>query len=148
MQYSEARQGRLFILRLEDGEIVHEAIEEFARKKTIRAAAVIAVGGADGGSRLVVGPEEGRSRPIHPLEHVLEDVHEVAGVGTIFPNGDGEPVLHMHVASGRRDKTVTGCVRAGVKVWHVLEIILIEIVDTGARRLKDTQTGFELLTIG
>ena len=146
MQYSEAKQGRLFVIRLEDGEIVHETIEEFARKKTIRAAAVIAVGGADQGSRLVVGPEEARSRPVHPLEHVLEDVHEVAGVGTIFPDSEGKPVLHMHVAGGRKDKTVTGCVRNGVKVWHVMEIILIEIVDTPARRLKDTQTGFELLT--
>jgi len=27
MQYSEVKQGRIFVLRLEDGEIVHEEIE-------------------------------------------------------------------------------------------------------------------------
>lgn len=30
MKYSEARPGRIFVLRLEDGEIVHEVIERFA----------------------------------------------------------------------------------------------------------------------
>ena len=32
MGYSEARPGRTFILRLKDGEIVHEAIEKSSRK--------------------------------------------------------------------------------------------------------------------
>ena len=32
MKYSEAKQGRTFIIRLEDGDILHEKIEEFARE--------------------------------------------------------------------------------------------------------------------
>ena len=31
MRYAEARQGRVFTLRLEDGEVLHETIEGFAR---------------------------------------------------------------------------------------------------------------------
>jgi predicted DNA-binding protein with PD1-like motif len=145
MKYSQAKQGRVFILRLEDGDILHEEIEKFADAKNIRAAALLAVGGADEGSTLVVGPEQGRVKPIVPLEHVLNDVHEVAGVGTLFPDDTGKPVLHMHGAFGRKGKVVTGCVRNGVRVWHVLEVILIELADTGASRRLDEATGFKLL---
>ena len=145
MKYSEAKQGRTFVIRLEDGDIIHEELEEFARVHSINAAAVIAVGGADEGSKLVVGPEQGRSATIMPIEHVLGDVHEISGVGTIFPDKDHNPVLHMHIACGREESTVTGCVRRGVKVWHLLELILFELLDSSASRIFDEQTGFELL---
>ena len=145
MKYSEAKQGRSFVIRLEDGDIIHEEIEEFARVHSINAAAVIAIGGADVGSKLVVGPEQGRSKTITPMEHILSDVREIAGVGTIFPDKDHNPVLHMHIACGREESTVTGCVRRGVKVWHLLEIILFELVGSSACRRFDEQMGFELL---
>ena len=145
MKYSEADFGRIFILRLEDGEILHETIEAFAAEHAVKAAAVIALGGADEGSKLVVGPEHGRSKIITPMEHLLDDVHEVAGVGTIFPGTGNKPVLHMHIASGRNDSTVTGCVRRGVKVWHILEVVLFELVDSSAHRVLNEQLGFELL---
>ena len=80
-----------------------------------------------------------------PMEHVLRDVHEVAGVGTLFPNAEGQPVLHMHAAAGRGDEAVTGCVRLGVRVWHVLEVVLWELTGTTGRRVVDPTTGFELL---
>ena len=147
MKYSQAHPGRIFILRLEDGEILHETIEAFAREHSITAAAVIAVGGADEGSKLVVGPEEGRSKPVIPMEHVLDNVYEIAGVGTIFPDKAGKPVLHMHIAGGRKDRAVTGCVRRGVKVWQVLEVIIAELVDSRAHRALDAVTGLELLEL-
>lgn len=145
MKASQATPGRVFVLRLEDGDILHECIEEFARVHAIRAGALIVLGGSDAGSRLVVGPEKARALPVTPMVHILDDVHEVAGVGTLFPDADGEPVLHMHVAGGREDATVTGCVRLGVRVWHVMEVVLWELTDTQAWRMPDTATGFSLL---
>ena len=145
MKFSEAKPGRIFVLRLEDGEILHEAIEQFARAQNIQAAALLVVGGADAGSRLVVGPQNDRSTPVVPMEVVLQNAHEAAGVGTIFPNADAEPILHMHAACGRNGDTVTGCVRRGVRVWHVLEVVLWELDHTTARRVRDGATGFELL---
>ncbi len=145
MRYSEAKRGRTFVVRLEDGDVVHESIERFAREKGIRAASVMLLGGADTESRLVVGPEQGRASPPNPMETRLGDVHEIAGVGTIFPDEEGRPVLHMHAACGRRRDTVTGCVRAGVVAWHVGEVIIDELVDTSGVRRKDAQTGFVLL---
>lgn len=146
MIVAEARAGRVFVIRLEDGDILHECLENLAREKGVRAASVIAVGGADEGSHLVVGPRAGRETPIEPMETVLENVHEVCGTGTIFPDEKGEPVLHMHLACGRETNTITGCVRRGVRVWHVLEVIMYEITDTRAQRVKDATTGFALLS--
>jgi predicted DNA-binding protein with PD1-like motif len=145
MKYAQARQGRIFVIRLEDGEVVHEVIENFAMQQSIRGATLIVIGCADEGSTLVVGPRVGRTLPIDPMTHILQNVHEVAGVGTIFPDDEGKPVLHMHMACGRRAETSTGCVRRGVRVWHVMEIILFEILDSTGVRLLEPASGFKLL---
>ena len=145
MKFSTAKYGRVFILRLENGEIVHETIERFAREQSIGAATAIVIGGADKGSRLVAGPEDPDARPIRPLEHVLDNPHEVAGAGTIFPNEKGEPVLHMHMMCGRGGATATGCVRRGVVVWKVLEVVLLELTDSTARRVFAPEMGFEMM---
>ncbi len=146
MKYSEAKLGRIFVIRLEDGEIVHEVIEAFALEHSIHAASLIILGGADEGSRLVVGPENGRGAPpVIPLERVLDDVREVTGTGTIFPDDEGNPILHLHMACGRNSSTITGCIRQGVRVWHVMEVSLFELTGTSARRLRDAATGFKFL---
>ncbi len=148
MKYSKAEAGRVFVIRLEDGEVIHEEIEKLAREEAIRAGSMIMVGGADEGSKLVVGPVNGRATSISPMEHKLENVHEVLGAGTLFPDQQGEPLLHMHIACGRQDSTVTGCVRRGVKAWQVLELILYELVNTNAARVPDPELGFALLDPG
>lgn len=146
MKYSQADPGRIFIIRLEDGEILHKEIEEFAKKEGISAAALVALGGIDRESVLITGPEHGRTETITPMETVIQNVHEATGTGTIFPDETGNPILHMHLASGRNGDTVTGCVRRGVKIWHVLEIIIFELVGSSASRVMDDKTGFKLLT--
>lgn len=144
MRYSEATTGRNFILRLEDGEILHEVVEQFAIDHQIKAAKLMVVGGADKGSKLVVGPLISRAPLIEPMETILEDAHEVTGFGTIFPNEEGFPVSHIHLSCGRGEKVITGCARRGVKIWLVLEVIITELLGTEAGRIKD-HNGFELL---
>ena len=51
----------------------------------------------------------------------------------------------MHMACGRNGKTVPGCIRSGVKTWQVMEVILVELIDTQGVRLPDPATGFKLL---
>jgi len=147
MKYSTASLGRALVIRLEDGDIVHECIEEAARAEGIARAAVILLGGANGGSRLVVGPEDGRAAPIVPMYRALHDVHEMAGAGTIFPNERGEPVLHLHAAFGRDDRVTAGCISAGVTTWVVGEAVVIELLGSEAVRRFDATTGFELLSV-
>jgi predicted DNA-binding protein with PD1-like motif len=145
MKYSKAEPGRVFVIRLEDGDILHESIERFAREQKITAAALIVLGGADVGSKLVVGPETDRGKPIVPMEYLLPAAHEVTGTGTLFPDPEGVPELHMHISAGRMGESKTGCVRRGVKVWHVMEVVVFELVGSTGRRLLDPESGFQLL---
>ena len=147
MQTEEVQQGRVFVLRLEHGDIVHQVIEDFARDKGIRAAALIILGGADQGSRLVVGPEDGLARPVNPMQSALEAAHEVAGTGTLFPNEQGEPVLHMHMACGRGEATRAGCIRSGIQVWQIMEAVLFELTGSQGKRVPESNLGFSLLQL-
>ena len=67
MKYSQAEYGRVFIIRLEDGDILHEAIESFGIEHGVHSAALIVVGGAADKSKLVVGPEDAEARPVNPI---------------------------------------------------------------------------------
>lgn len=145
MKFSQARPGRVFVVRLEQGEVVHEVLESFAAEHGIRCAAVIMLGAADENSRLTSGPVNGNANPIIPIIHRLDEVHELAGVGTIFPDEEGRPSLHSHAAVGREGGGSAGCVRAGVVVWTILEVVILELDDCTARREKDRSTGFDLL---
>lgn len=145
MRYAEASFGRMFMIRLEDGESLHDSLEDFASENGIETAAVLALGGADAGSRLVVGPEDPNASPINPTQRELDGVNEISGVGTIVRDEEGRPVLHMHVSAGRGEKSATGCTRAGVNIWQVAEVVVIELLGTGAVRRFQEDTGFELL---
>jgi predicted DNA-binding protein with PD1-like motif len=145
VKYSEARLGRVLVVRLEDGDIVNESIEAAARSAGVERAVVIFLGGVDRGSRLIVGPQDGAATPVVPMERVLGDVHEAAGVGTIFPDDAGRPRLHLHAALGRDDKAVAGCTRRGVVTWVVGEAVVVELTGSDAGRVRDAQREFDLL---
>ena len=147
MKYTHAQLGRVLVVRLEDGDVVHECIEEAARAEGIARAAVLLVGGADDGSRIVVGPEDGRTDHISPMERTLRGVHEAVGAGTLFPDEEGIPRLHMHAAFGRDGKGIAGCIRNGVKTWIVGEVLVIELLGGDAVRRVDEASGFELLDV-
>ena len=147
MKYATAGLGRSLVIRLEDGDVVHECIEQAARAEGMARAVVILLGGAAGGSRLVVGPEDGYAEPVVPMQRALHDVHEMVGAGTLFPDETGRPVLHLHAAFGRDADVTAGCIRAGVTTWVVAEAIVIELTGSEAYRRFDPATGFELLEV-
>lgn len=147
MRYSQGSLGRVFVLRLEDGDILNETLEAFARSQGITRALLFYVGGSAAGSRLVVGPDAAREDAVIPLLHVFSAPRETLALGTIFPDEAGEPKAHMHVAAGREGGATVGCARAGLETWLVGEVALLEIVGTGARRETDEATGFELMTV-
>ena len=141
MRVSEGRVGRVFVVRLDDGDRLPGALEELAKEKEISAASVILLGGLRSGE-VVVGPRT-EALPPEPMTAELEGLHEIAGVGTLFCNEKGEPRLHLHAAMGRDGRTIVGCTREGVEVWLVAEAIITEIVGSTAHRVKEH--GLELL---
>ncbi|MCW4000878.1 MAG: DNA-binding protein [Candidatus Bathyarchaeota archaeon] len=145
MDYTEATLGRIFILRLHQGERIHEVIEKFASDKQIQSALCFFLGGAEDQSKVVVGPKDGKAMPPQAMVTLLRGVHEGVGVGTLFRDESGAAKLHMHASFGRNDNAITGCVRMGVDVWQIGEVVILELAGGSARREKNTQTGFEFL---
>lgn len=145
MNYTEANLKRIFILRLHNDEILHEVIEKFAAEKQVKSALCFFLGGAQDKSKVVVGPKDGKAMPPEPMITLLKGVHEGLGVGTIFIDEEGKPKLHMHASFGRNENTVTGCVRKGVEVWQIGEVVILELAGGTAKREKNKETGFEFL---
>jgi predicted DNA-binding protein with PD1-like motif len=147
MKACEGRVGRVFVIRLEDGEMVPECIERFAREKGVSVGQAILVGGIGGGD-VVVGPRRSEERPPEPMLLPIDGAHEVVGVGVLAPGENSKPILHIHAALGRVGQTMTGCLRQGVTTWLVGEVILYEILGADMVRIKDKQSGFEFLEPG
>lgn len=145
MQYAEGRIGRVFALRLEHGEPMPGTLETFLREHGVEQGFAVMVGGADDASRFVVGPRDGDEMPPTPMVACLNGAHEAAAVGTIFPDESGVPKLHMHAAFGRGEETRSGCIRAGIVAWHILEIMVLEVTGINGVRVMDPATGFGLL---
>ncbi|MDD5338762.1 MAG: DNA-binding protein [Dehalococcoidales bacterium] len=144
MKASVGKIGRVFVLRLEDGDMVPDCIEKFAEEKGIKVGQVVLVGGI-GAGQVVVGPRKTAEMPPEPVLLPVDGAHEVEGVGIIAPDKDGKPVLHIHASLGRGGRTLTGCLRPGVKTWLVGEAVIYEILGTSAKRLPDKKSGFSLM---
>jgi predicted DNA-binding protein with PD1-like motif len=147
MKASEGHIGRVFVLRLEDGDVVPDCIERFAAEKNISVGQVVLVGGI-GGGKVVVGPQDSATMPPKPVLLPVKGAHEVVGVGVIAPDKEGKPVLHIHASLGRAGKTLTGCLRPGVTTWLVGEAVIYEILGAKATRLPDSKSGFDLMDMG
>ena len=147
MKACQGQIGRIFVMRLEDGDVVPDAIERFAEEKGVAVGQVILVGGV-GNGEVVVGPRRSEERPPEPIVLPIDGAHEVAGVGLLAPGEDGKPILHIHAALGRAGKTTAGCLRPGVTTWLVGEVILLEILGASVVRVRDEASGFELLDTG
>ena len=144
MDYTQGSLGRVFVARLTDGESVYEAVEEIARREGVSAAVVLAVGGMRQG-KVVTGPESPTGR-IVPHYEEFDDARELVGVGTVFLS-EGAPSLHLHAGIGRGDSALVGCPRAGMAVFLVLEVVMIELLGIAAERAMDEEAGLRLLRI-
>lgn len=147
MDFTEGKVGRIFILRLKQDETLHEVVEEFAAEKKVLSALCFFLGGAEEKSKVVVGPKNGHGCTIDPIVTLLKGVHEAVGVGTIFANDEGKPKLHMHASFGRNDNAVTGCVRKGIDIWLIGEVVILELTGSSARREKNKDSSFEVLEV-
>ncbi len=144
MKACEGQIGRVFVIRLEDGDMLPECIERFAEEHHVSVGHVVLIGGI-GEGEVVVGPRHSEERPPQPMLLPIDGAHEVAGVGVLAPGENGKPILHIHAALGRSGKTTTGCLRPGVSTWLVGEVILYEIIGAKVSRVHDEKSGFALL---
>jgi len=147
VKYSQGSIGRVFVLRMEDGELLNDTLEAFAAEQGVMRGLAFYLGGSAEGSRMVVGPDAAREDAVVALVHTLSGPSEALAIGTIFPDEAGRPSVHMHGACGREGGATVGCTRAGLETWLVGEVVLLEILGSEAHRTVDPATGFDLLTL-
>jgi len=144
MKYSQATVGRVFVLSLEDGDRLPEAIEAFAREQNITRSLVTMLGALQKGE-LVAGPDDPQATPVTILTTEVGQPHDAMVQGTIFPDEEGNPVVHLHGALARGERVSMGCLRLGVEVWQVAEVVVLELVGSEATRRFDSEVGFSKL---
>lgn len=147
MKATEGKLGRVFVIRLEDGDKIPDCIESFAEDNGISCGHVIMVGGV-GSGQVVSGPRYSDRMPPDAMLLPVDGAHEVMGVGVLAPKENGQPILHIHGALGRSGQTLMGCLRPGVNTWLIGEVIIYEITGIKATRVMDKKSGFDLLEIG
>jgi uncharacterized protein len=144
MQYSEGRMGRVFVLRMDHGEDMIEALQRFLREKKIESAAALFMGALRDG-RAVTGPWKPEVPP-QPRFDAYQSAWEVFGMASVYPSVEG-PKLHIHSGMGRGRKALLGCIREKAEVYLVVEMVLFEICGLGAEKAWDEGMQLFLLTL-
>ncbi|MCQ2069912.1 MAG: DNA-binding protein [archaeon] len=142
MKSVELGKGRVFVLTIDTDESIKGCIEEFCKSNGIKGAKVTILGGIQRGSTFVCGPSLTNGEvgaPIKPLTYTTDAPTEFLGVGTIFLNEDGEPVMHLHGTLGRQGMSVTGCFRERALAWLTMEVIIEELVGDLPVRVMDKE---------
>jgi uncharacterized protein len=145
MQYTEGQIGRIFVVRIDDGEDMLISLRQFIDDKSILAGTILFLGALMNG-RMVTGPED---PVIPPVPHfvMFEGGWEVFGVGTIYP-GEGGPHIHYHASVGRSGHALTGCLREKAITYLIVEAVIMEFNGLSARREFDKRTQVHLPVLG
>ncbi len=145
MQYTEGQLGRIFVVRIDDGEDMLVSLRQFITDKGVSAGSITFLGALMDG-RMVTGPEE---PVIPPVPHFImfEGGWEVFGVGTIYP-GEGGPHIHYHASVGRSGHALTGCLREKATTYLIVEAVIMEFTGLSARHEFDEKTQLHLPNLG
>lgn len=145
MQYTEGQIGRVFVVRIDDGEDMLISLRQFISDKSIQAGSILFLGALMNG-RMVTGPED---PVIPPVPHfvLFEGGWEVFGVGTIYPS-EGGPHIHYHASVGRSGHALTGCLREKAITYLIVEAVIMEFNGLSARREFDKRTQVHLPVLG
>ena len=134
MQYSEGQLGRVFVVRIDDGEDFLATIQTFVLEKEIQAGSILFLGALRNG-RMVTGPE----KPVIPPEPhyvIFDGGWETFGIATIYL-GDKGPSIHYHTSVGRAGHALTGCLREKATTYLLIEAVILEFTGLKIRRTYD-----------
>jgi Predicted DNA-binding protein with PD1-like DNA-binding motif len=141
MQYSEGRIGRVFVLRIDDGEDFLAVTREFVKTHAVTTGTILYLG-ALRQAKMVTGPEEAVFPP-DPHFVMFEGGWEMVGIGTITVE-DGSPAIHFHTSVGRAGHALTGCLREKAVTYIVAEAVILEFSGISIVRQFDEKTQVNL----
>ena len=143
MEYSQGSLGRVFVIRLSEGEDLIGSLDRFLAEKEVASGMILFLGALRRG-RIVAGPREPTIPPESPVVKDLEGGFETFGFATVYPGEDGEPKVHIHASFGRGERALTGCLRERAQIYLVVEAVVFEFLGLSARRLLDEESGLLL----
>jgi uncharacterized protein len=135
------RDGTRWMVRLDDGQDLFEALAEFARKEDVRAAAVVT--GVGMVRRATIGYWDGTQ--YRPLE--LTVPHEVVGLHGSIARVEGAPSLHLHIAAAGPDYRLVGGHLIHATVGVLQEILLDTFPSRSFGRPMEESLGLRMLDL-
>lgn len=141
MQYSEGKIGRIFVLRLDQGEDLIESIQNFIKIKDVETGMMLFLGALKDG-KAVTGPEKPVIPPVPHFES-FDSAWEVFGMATVYASSAG-PQIHIHSSLGRGRDALVGCIREKASVYLIIEAVLLEFKSLKGKRELDIKTGLFL----
>jgi len=134
--------GKIYFLRVREGEDLAEAIRKRAEENGIKAGAIFAIGSL---KEAVLGYlEKGEYKYIR-----LDGPLEIAScMGNIAVDEKGEVIVHAHVVvSDRKGVAFGGHLMKDSHVGATAELVIIEALGIDLRRAFDEKTGIRLLKL-
>jgi len=132
MEYFSSKAGRVFILRLDKGDLALESIIEFVKKEGIRDGVVVSGIGTFDYCTLHMVMTTG----IPAVEHFKkwEDKPlELSSVSGII--ADGKP--HLHAVVSDHKETWSGHLEEGCRVLYLAEFVIIELEKSNLTRIPN-----------
>jgi len=139
--FSTEEIGRVFVLRLDQGDMVLESINQLIADEGIKDAVVVSgIGTLDKCTLHMV-----MTTGYPPVEHFerWDDVPlELASIDGIIANG--EP--HLHAVVSDSEKAYAGHLEPGCRVLYLAEIVIVEVKSMDLMRVRNEKNILQLVT--
>ncbi|WP_026486186.1 PPC domain-containing DNA-binding protein [Caldanaerobius polysaccharolyticus] len=133
MEYFTAPKiGRVFVLRLDQGDYVLESINDFIKKENIKDAVVVSAIGTLDYCVLHMVTTTGYPAVEH-FERWEDKPLELSSIDGVI--ADGKP--HLHAVVSDKEKAYSGHLEEGCRVLYLAEIVIVELVGANLSRIYD-----------
>lgn len=139
-QLHEAAGQRTLVVVLAAGDEVVDCLQALARKESLSAAQVSAIGAVESAMLAYFDWEQKRYCEIP----VPQQAEVLTLAGDIALDQDGGPKIHVHAVLGRRDGSTVGGHLMSARVRPTLEVVITES-PVHLRRRHDPQSGLTLI---
>jgi uncharacterized protein len=140
MQYFSAiNSGRVFVLRLDQGDLLLESIRAFIQKENIQDAYIASAIGTLDCCVMHMVMTTGYP-PVEHFERWDDKPLELSSIDGII--ADGVPHLHMVVSD--HEKAYSGHLEEGCRILYLGEIVIVELSQSGIKRVRNEKGILEL----
>ncbi len=136
------RGERTFVVVFDKGDEVIESLTTFARRETLRASHVTAIGAL---RDVTLGYFDRATKDYRKIP-LTEQVEVLSLLGVITLDGE-LPKVHAHIVVGRADGSTRGGHLLQGHVWPTLEVV-VEELPRHLQRRTDPESGLALIDLG